>query len=79
MGGVMGSRNGTNVPFQPQMATSTNQGNMTQFMVAPGMGNMTSAGDFGMDAFGLEFEDLWNMLDTDMFMYDMGDQWDGVS
>lgn len=42
-------------------------------MVVLGMGNMIFVGDFGMDVFGLEFEDFWNMFDMDMFMYDMGD------
>ncbi|KAH6693754.1 fungal-specific transcription factor domain-containing protein [Plectosphaerella plurivora] len=32
-------------------------------------------GEPGMEVFnGLEFEELWNMMDADMFMYDTGDQ-----
>lgn len=32
-------------------------------------------GEPGMEVFnGLEFEELWNMMDADMFMYDSGEQ-----
>ncbi|KAK0385734.1 hypothetical protein NLU13_6911 [Sarocladium strictum] len=76
---VAGARNGLHVPFQPQAVQRLNDGSMHQFMMPLGMGNSAYSGESGVDAFSMEFEDVWNMLDTDMFMYDMGDRWDQVS
>ena len=47
--------------------------NRPQYVMSSGVVNVGPGEDIGLDAFNMEFGDLWNMLDADMLVYNTGD------